>query len=441
MKVVGLKLRDVNQFKRLDLDFVDPTTNEPLDRVCFIGPNATGKTTLLRLLAQFLVSATNRQPKDALTSKPHALLHVRENATEGYCAGLLPGPRVWIDGALLDKTPWTEWLRGEASEEQPWRFPPSVPPTLLEDEHDLLIQARADESVRLPEDPPSVTLNDAQAFARTMPVIHSIGPQAAKRFWKVLTALIAKRAVAREAFFELPENQIRELGEVKADFERSHPEILPRLSKLWNELLERAGLELDLSGVKLPVQLTDRLEAHVRVKSTGQPVPYNELSTGLRSFLFRLGYLYALYFERQVRHGFVFIDEPENSLHPDFLYGLVDKITNIVHNTQIFVATHSPIVAAQFRAEERFLLDFDDQAFVTVERGHAPQGDDPNDILTKDFYVRSVYGREGLEQWRRFTELHEFIQHESDAGKREAYLREYLRIGQQYNFDPDEVSA
>jgi hypothetical protein len=62
---------------------------------------------------------------------------------------------------------------------------------------------------------------------------------------------------------------------------------------------------------------------------------------------------------------------------------------------QMFFATHSPIVAAQFKPEERFILEFDPDRGVVVRRGVTPEGDDPNDVLLKDFAVRTLYGEKG----------------------------------------------
>jgi hypothetical protein len=184
------------------------------------------------------------------------------------------------------------------------------------------------------------------------------------------------------------------------------------------------------------VQLTESLVAHVNVKRTGQPVEYNALSSGIRSYLFGMGYLMALYFEREVDRGFLLLDEPENSLYPDLLYGLMDEYRGIVKNTQIFVATHSPIIAAQFQPSARLRLDFDDDAFVVAERGHSPMGDDANDLLKKDFQVESVYGPEGQKQWERFLEIRQQLRLETDEEKRRALVREYSTIGNAYGFEP-----
>ncbi len=77
-----------------------------------------------------------------------------------------------------------------------------------------------------------------------------------------------------------------------------------------------------------------------------------------------------------------------------------------------------------------------------VRRGVTPEGDDPNDILLKDFAVSTLYGPKGLEVWQRFKQLDEEIQTETDPARRKAMLREYLELGRRYNFTvPDAVSS
>jgi hypothetical protein len=54
VRITSFSIRDFQQFRELDLDFTHPNTKEPLDRVCFVGPNGTGKSTLLQLLRQII---------------------------------------------------------------------------------------------------------------------------------------------------------------------------------------------------------------------------------------------------------------------------------------------------------------------------------------------------------------------------------------------------
>ncbi len=129
----------------------------------------------------------------------------------------------------------------------------------------------------------------------------------------------------------------------------------------------------------------------------------------MRSFMFRLGHIFSLYFGRDVRHGFILLDEPENSLFPDFLYDLIDIYSGIVRNTQIFVATHNPIIAAQFRPEERVILEFDDSYHVTARAESLPSATTPttSSLKTSTFaaFMGGKESRSGSAFWNCVASL------------------------------------
>ncbi|MBL0266501.1 MAG: AAA family ATPase [Leptospiraceae bacterium] len=108
----------------------------------------------------------------------------------------------------------------------------------------------------------------------------------------------------------------------------------------------------------------------------------------MRNYIFRIGHIYSLYFNREVKRGFLLLDEPENSLYPDFLFDWMETFLEIIkdkngeNNTQVFISTHNPIIAAQFEPYERIILEWDENAHVISRKGKSPVGDDPNDILT-----------------------------------------------------------
>ncbi len=307
---------------------------------------------------------------------------------------------------------------------------------------DLVVYSPPDTSSLLPrgQSLPTASVNEALPLLKDFPVFHEVSAEQVNSFWNVLIYHIKKREQDWQGYLALPENRTKSVAEVEAAFQKSHPEILVEIAGLWNRILAPAGLEFDYEAAKKPVQLTDNLEAYVKVRSTGEHLDYNALSSGMRNFMFRLGHIFSLYFGRDVRNGFLLLDEPENSLFPDFLYDLIDIYSGIVHNTQIFVATHNPIIAAQFRPEERVILEFDDSYHVTARRGITPVGDDPNDVLAKDFDVRSIYGREGIEKWERFLELRRLVKQTSDAARKRELIDEYMQIGNAYNFAADALS-
>ena len=291
-------------------------------------------------------------------------------------------------------------------------------------------------------DVPSSNLDQALRFLKQPNSKFKVGQDSVIEFWKLLIALVKSREARLLEYHRQPENRERTIREVEEEFLARNPDILKELSELWEPILAKAGLAFDYGKASLPVQLTENLKAYIRLLAEDAVIPYAELSTGIRSFLFRLGHLLTIFRFHPGKGGIVLIDEPENSLHPDFLFELLSHYKRAAPGAQMFFATHSPIVAAQFKPEERFILEFDADSGVVVRRGVTPEGDDPNDVLLRDFAVRTLYGPKGLENWKRFRKLDQSIQQATDPKIRKEMLHEYLELGRTYNFGPhDEVSS
>jgi energy-coupling factor transporter ATP-binding protein EcfA2 len=472
MKIAKIIIPNFQQFKGFELDLTYPEghakAGQPLEKVCFIGRNGTGKSTLLRFINGCLVGYPNYGLRDSSRESVPFIFKIVTGKEAKYVAVLryldkdiirspsrplfLPHdveekPEVWSKLRECDPYPIDEQTKKwfEASNTSQYDTINSVIElTLSGDSKKMLIYSPAESGsneLLAVQDTPSTSVDDALKMFNKFPTVHKVSAENIRDFWRLLIFLIKKRESDLLAYQDRGENQEKTLKQVREEFNRQHPEILKGIADLWNQILENAGLEFNYQGAKIPVQLTDNLLAYIKLKSTGETVPYNALSTGIRNFIFRLGHIYALYFNRQIESGFLLIDEPENSLFPDFLYDLVDIYQSIIHNTQFFVATHSPIIAAQFEPEERFILDFNDEGFVTARRGVTAVGDDPNDMLVQDFGVRSLLGPKGMEKWERFIELKIRIKQTTDPAEKSRLLDEYVEIGNAYNFSTNEVSG
>jgi energy-coupling factor transporter ATP-binding protein EcfA2 len=457
MKITEIRIKNYCQFDNFHLSLRHPETQQPLDKICLIGANGTGKSTILSIIAQFLI-AQFPTPLIAGPVKNSTLfgLCIESELQSGYVVFNGRTGTFYVPQEAMKTDFWQALWKSDIDFQQLSQAPSNLDLLngfkglwaniqqelkLLPNSHDLAIYAPPDGSSQLTVDLPQTNVSNALGLFASMPACHRVSYEDVVGFWNVLIYQIKKRESEKLAFWEAPETQQREVAEARQMFDAAHPDILTELAKQWNLILERAGLEFDLENAKIPVQLNENLLAYIRSRhAPDQPIPYNQLSTGIRNLIFRLGHIYSLYFNRQIDRGFLLIDEPELSLFPDLLYDIIDRYLAITQNTQMFVATHSPIIAGQFEPYERIILKFDHTGFVTPEIGISPAGDDPNDLLVNDFGVRSLYGHKGIEQWDRFLELRQLIHDASDAAQKTAWLDEYMRIGNAYNFAPDEIS-
>ncbi|MBC7474901.1 MAG: AAA family ATPase [Candidatus Sericytochromatia bacterium] len=397
MKISKIIIPDYQEFSNFELDLTYPEDHlragKPLDKVCFIGQNGTGKSTILKLIQCSLRSISDKKIIDS----EKIIIEFKEDNQ---------------DFELIDNSDYVIiYSPAESSENQLLGI----------------------------NDVPEANLNEALELFKKFDFFKEVSNSQVKEFWKLLIYLVKKRDEDYRTFENLEENQSKTVKQVKEEFNNFNPEILENLSGVWNKILYKAGLEFDYKNASSSIQLSDNLKDYIKLKTTGETIKYSDLSTGIRNFIFRIGYIYSLYFNRKINNGFLLIDEPENSLYPDFLYDLIDTYQQTVHDTQFFVATHSPIIASQFAPEERIILEFDDQGKIIAHRGITPIGDDSNDLLINDFNVKSIYGKEGLEKWDRFIELKRLIKQEQNAEQKIKLMKEYLKIGNAYNFSDDEV--
>jgi predicted ATPase len=196
-------------------------------------------------------------------------------------------------------------------------------------------------------------------------------------------------------------------------------------SEKFNGILEKINLEVDLVNTRNITPLNHKI--------TGENIPIQNTSTGTKQLLLTA----LLLFKLDTKDSIILIDEPERSLYPDMQMELMDHYKKLAPKAQFIVATHSPFIAASFEAEERFILYFDEEGKVAVRRGSSPIGDDPNDMLYNDFGV-NYYNKEVQKKFKEYISLLDKVKTENDINLKKKYILEASKIGNHYNFVLDE---
>lgn len=474
MKICQIYIKGYQQFENTFLDFTNPETGEPVDKICLIGKNGTGKTTILKLLDNFLCHyVTNFGPNSFSNKIPFIVYKIKteneyyfilnfiytkkNSSNEDYqiyplrvydsnIESLMEWNNMIKSGYEKDKIikniESERFLAHEIRNENLSKLKEKI--SFKNNNNDLLIYSPSESGSNTyfcVNDVPNTNVNDALKYFNTFPYYHEVSDAKVQDFWKMMVYHIKKRESEQQEFENRPENLSKTKQQLLEEFEKINPKFLTKLADLWNKILDKAGLEFDVENASNPIHLNDNLRAYIVLKGSKNRIQYNELSTGIRNFIFRVGHIYSLYFNRKIDKGFLLLDEPENSLFPDFLFELAETYENIVldekgeNHTQIFMATHNPIIAAQFEPYERIILEWEKDGTVTASKGKTPVGDDPNDILKNDFGLESLMGKKGILMWEKYLKLKKQLRKDMEKSEKMALVEEVSKIGSDYNFE------
>lgn len=116
-----------------------------------------------------------------------------------------------------------------------------------------------------------------------------------------------------------------------------NPYRIERFRKLYNSFFE----EKEFIGVK-------DFEPLFKIKSTGETYSSDELSSGEKQIFFRGG----SFLKMNLNNSIVLIDEPELSLHPEWQQKILNFYKNIGESNQIIIATHSPHIVSSCKKGE-----------------------------------------------------------------------------------------
>jgi predicted ATPase len=101
----------------------------------------------------------------------------------------------------------------------------------------------------------------------------------------------------------------------------------------------------------------------LREKNMSRVIGAMHISDGTLRFL-----LLESIFYNPLRGGFVAIDEPERGLHPDMIHSIAEMIKYAAKDSQIIIATHSPLLLNQFELEDVLVFEKDENNSTIVKK-------------------------------------------------------------------------
>ena len=131
----------------------------------------------------------------------------------------------------------------------------------------------------------------------------------------------------------------------------------------------------------------------LREKKLSKSVSISHISDGTLRFLILL----AIFFNPE-RGKMIILDEPETGLHPDMISSLSEWMKNSAKNSQIIIATHSPLLLNNFDLGDLLIFEKDDNNQTIVETKNE---EDFEEWVDKNFSVGQLWlkGLIGGKRW------------------------------------------
>ncbi|WP_077923643.1 AAA family ATPase [Spirosoma sp. 209] len=445
MKITGIEIGDYRQFKNIKFDFTypegHPKEGQPLEKVCFIGQSGTGKTTLLNIIWELVntiyeavqLPGYKALKQDSLPDNfiPDSLFSIKYFLNIGKTSIVFERDsqiektdKDFIDHFIKNEITKTDFYNlfdtdklclfikdSIAREADAFLFDQKEQPLSFSDfvKTDTQIEKeKADYENRIQK----------AGYQKAV----SLGDMESLSTWQYLLKDISQydEVTVQEITKIVQNTPKKQLSEQLQKWIEANPRI-ELAEKCLNPILENFFIEVDTDGGNVPIALRTK---------RGTKINSSHLSTGTRQLLSTAIPLYKF----NTKDSVILFDEPERSLFPDIQRGLIDYYTSLAPEAQFFFATHSPIIASAFEPCERFILHFDENGEVKCRNGVAPIGDDPNDILRKDFGMSPLVPDEGVDAYRKYLDLASRIKNEPDIQRRMELIAERAKLGNDYNF-------
>lgn len=411
MKLKKLNINSYLHLKDLEFDFTYPENHEkagqPLEKICFIGQSATGKTNLLNFIKTIIERILNIEIDSNNDISFFDIFYIDADFEIEINKNLF---------TIKDKTLYIDSEKKHISvlPKEYDLFPEKHP--IYNIKSDIVSEQNIKSLDIRYED-----IIEPQEFVQLNKNI-DFNFNTEKKLWKSLLQDVInfrKKQLQLTSEMLINKDNIEEFINEISNLNSQNP--LIEYSNIFNPILKKLNLYIDVKNSNNLISF--------RNISDDNLIEIEDISTGTRQLLLTFLILKKLV----TKNSIILVDEPERSLYPDIQMEIVDFYTNISENSQFIIATHSPFIAASFEPEERFILYFDENGNVKVRRGSSPIGDDPNDILANDFGINYInkYGQKAFDEYKN---LKQKIYFEKNEKEKEEISKKLEELGEKYNF-------
>ncbi|OOV18282.1 AAA family ATPase [Flavobacterium sp. LM4] len=433
MKISKLHIDQFRHLENLDFDFTYQSgerKGEPLDKICFIGQSATGKTGLLELIYDYINYTFNCELINNSFSGSRFNIKKLDGILE-FNLNNKKSIKIEYDTVVIDNHIYS--YKGSGGGMVSKLIPLEENEPLYYFKANILSEG----NLKLISTHPNDLYEKNKEYLDSLNTIslNTIFPQENRyifdsvideKIWlNILNDYIIYLKNFTQKMSELIHlgllSDTKRLEKEYKIWEKQNPKKLLEFAEKFNPLLSKIGLEIDKIDTRFSIPIKNIRKDEV--------IQISDLSTGTKQLLLTSLPLYEL----NTNNSIILIDEPERSLYPDMQMDLMDHYQNLAPEAQFIIATHSPFIAASFEPDERFILYFDEEGKVAVRRGSSPIGDDPNDMLKNDFGV-NYYNKHGEEAYQKYIALKQEVANETDPKRKKELLLETVKLGDTYNF-------
>ncbi|WP_409415499.1 AAA family ATPase [Flavobacterium sp. PS2] len=427
MKISKLHINQFRHLENLDFDFTYQSgerKGQPLDKICFIGQSATGKTGLLELIKERHTSINNCIVSDNYSfsykiGTPNNLGSVSFDLNDNLIE--ITDKKLIFNEQTFDYVHTGNFsnLLEDNSKKYIYYFKSN----LISDKNiELFEKNPIDIFEKYPKLDNRYSIDNF--FSKEDPIVFDDNIDV--DLWLIfLKEILEYRKKFNQKMSELIHKGLlanaKKLSSEFDKWQKENPNKVESFAEKFNPLLEKLNLAVDIVNTEYTIPIIN--------KRTEEIIPIQQASTGTKGLLLSFLPLYKL----NTIGSIILIDEPERSLYPDMQMDLMDYYQKLAPEAQFIIATHSPFIAASFEPDERFILYFDEEGKVAVRRGSSPIGDDPNDILKNDFGV-NYYNKHGEEAYQKYISLKQEVANETDPKRKKELLLETVKLGDTYNF-------
>lgn len=429
MKILNLHIDQFRHLENLDFNFTYQSGEKKgqiLEKICFIGQSATGKTSLLELIYEHISNILNLELIDSTylagLDNPIKNINGEINLLIGNEILQLRNKEIYYNDrgykfenkggsvtSLIPKQDKTDviYFKANLISDKNINLLAKYPADLIE-KHSKELQ-HIEDNFKYKESY-GMLFDDSVRDEVWLFLLNEI-LNYRKNFTQKMSELIHKGLLA----------DTKKLSLEFQKWQKSNPNRLEAFAEKLNPILEKLNLEVDLINTEYSIPIKNKHKDEI--------ISIQDTSTGTKGLLLSCLPLFKL----DTKDSIILIDEPERSLYPNIQMELIDYYRQLAPEAQFIVATHSPFIAASFEPDERFILYFDEEGKVGVRRGSSPIGDDPNDMLKNDFRV-NYYNKHGEEAYQKYITLKQEVANETDPKRKKELLLETVKLGDTYNF-------